>query len=61
MGGVFVWVLVSVTAISHHGHAQLVKSYQSTFSRQDTCVAVMEEMNRASDDYSWYCEKHIVE
>jgi hypothetical protein len=59
-----VWVLVSVHTIApfhHPNQTRLIREYQSTFARQDTCVAIMQEMNRASADDSWYCERHIVE
>ena len=64
MGGVFVYVLISIHTVApyHHPHDnQLMKEYQSTFSTADKCHAVMREMNAVTDGNSWYCEKHIVE
>lgn len=63
MKDVIVWVLISITTASpyHNGGGRLIKEYQSTFARQDTCVAIMDEMNRSSSDHTWYCEKHLVE
>lgn len=58
MIAVYVWVLLSIH-VQRNG--TLVRDYQSTFSRQDTCTRIAEEMNRASADYRWTCEKHIVE
>lgn len=53
----FVYTLISI----HVHSGQIVKEYQSTFSTQDKCNAVMREMNHATVGNSWYCEKHIVE
>lgn len=52
-----VYVLISI----HVHNSHLIKEYQSTFSTQNKCNAVMAEMNRATVGNSWYCEKHIVE
>lgn len=52
-----VYVLISI----HVHNSHLIKEYQSTFSTQNKCNAVMTEMNRATVGNSWYCEKHIVE
>lgn len=57
MKDVIVYVLIALH--TYQGH--MVKEYQSTFARQDVCVAVMQEMNRATVGHPWYCEKHLVE
>lgn len=57
MKDAIVYVLISIHTYGGH----LVKEYQSTFARQDVCVAVMQEINRATADHPWYCERHIVE